>query len=131
MTKIKFTNDTISDVLTRIRNCVLAKKDTVALPNVKIVLELLKVLSNHNFISGYTITEEGEVLVSLKVDGKYRFTELERVSKPGIRKYVSSTELRPIRGGRGISILSTSKGVMSGIEAKKEGVGGEYLCKVW
>ncbi len=131
VTKIKFTNDTLSDTLTRIRNSVRAKKDTVVLANVKLVLELLKVLSNQGFIGGYTINEIGEVVVNLKVDGKYKFSELIRVSKPGVRKYVAAAELFPIRGGKGLAVLSTSRGVMSGYKAHKEGIGGEYLCKIW
>ncbi len=131
MAKIKFTNDILSDSLTRIRNSVLAKKESVLLPNTNLVLELLKVLSNRQFINSYTINEDGDVVVELKVDGTYKFSELIKVSKPGVRRYVSVTELRPVKGGRGLAILSTSKGVMSGEQARKEGVGGEYLCKIW
>jgi small subunit ribosomal protein S8 len=131
MAKIKFTNDILADSLTRIRNAVRTSKETVVLANTKLVLELLKVLSNQGFIAGYMVNEADEVVVNLKVDGKYRFSELIRVSKPGVRKYVSADELTPVKGGRGLAVLSTSKGVMSGYQARKEGIGGEYLCKIW
>jgi small subunit ribosomal protein S8 len=131
MAKIKFTNDIISDSLTRIRNSRGASKNTALLSNTKIVLELLKVLSNDNFIKSYSITEEGMVEVDLMVDGKYKFTELTRISKPGVRVYVGSGEMRPVKRGRGIGIISTSKGIMSDKQARKEKVGGEYLCTIW
>jgi len=131
MAKIKFTNDILADSLTRIRNAVQTSKETVVLANTKLVLELLKVLSNQHFIDGYTVNEADEVVVNLKVDGVYKFSELIRVSKPGVRKYMTAKELAPVKGGRGLAVLSTSKGVMSSYQAKKEGIGGEYLCKIW
>jgi small subunit ribosomal protein S8 len=131
MAKISFTNDIISDVLTRIRNAVMVNKNTVVLPNVKMVLEILKVLSNNHLIEGYSISEEGDVVVNLKVNDEYKFHILKRLSKPGVRSYVALNEIRPVKGGRGVLILSTSKGVMSGSDARKQGVGGEALCEIW
>jgi len=131
MAKIKFTNDVISDSLTRIRNSIRSNKETALLSNTKIVLELLKVLSNHQFINSYKVNENDEIIVDLMVDGKYKFSELSRVSKPGVRIYTSSKTLKPVKGGKGLAILSTSKGIMSGIQAKSENIGGEYLCKIW
>lgn len=131
MKKVKKTNDTLSDALTRMRNAIKVQKETVELPNTKLVLELLKVLSNYGYISGYGVNENEDIVVNLKTDNGFRFTELVRVSKSGVRKYISVSEIRSVKGGRGLAILSTSKGVMAGPQARKEGVGGEYLCKIW
>lgn len=130
-TKVKQTNDVLSDALTRMRNAIAAKKETVILPNTKMVLEVLKVLSNYGYISTYSENENGDLEVNLKTEVGYRFTHLERVSKPGVRKYITASEIRPIKGGQGLAILSTSKGVLSGPQARKENIGGEYLCKIW
>jgi small subunit ribosomal protein S8 len=131
MAKIKFTNDIIADSLTRLRNSVNAKKNTAELPNVKMVMEILKVLSNNHLIESYTIDENENLLVTLKVDGRYKFSILKRVSKPGVRIYKGANEIKPVKGGKGVLILSTSKGVMSGWDAKKQGIGGEVLCEIW
>lgn len=131
MAKISFTNDIISDALTRVRNAVRANKSSVVLPNVKMVLEILKVLSNNNFIESYTVSEDGDLVVNLKVNDEYKFSILKRLSKPGVRRYVGLEEIRPIKGGKGVLILSTSKGVMSGSDAKQQKVGGEALCEIW
>mgnify|MGYP005844621781 CR=1 FL=1 len=131
MKNVKKTNDILSDALTRMRNAISAGKDVVALPNTKLVLEVLKVLSNYGYIASYAENDYGDVEVNLKTEVGYRFTKLERVSKPSLRKYVSADEIRPVKGGRGLSIISTSKGVMSGTQAKKAMIGGEYLCKIW
>jgi small subunit ribosomal protein S8 len=131
MVKINYTNDTIADVLTRIRNAVSANKEEVVVPNVKMVLEILKVLSNNNYIESYSVEESGELVVKLRVNGGYRFSTLRRVSKPGVRRYISLNNIRPVKGGRGVLILSTSKGVVSGAEAQKLKVGGELLCEIW
>lgn len=131
MKKVKKTNDILSDALTRMRNAIGAKKETCELPNTKLVLELLKVLSNYGYISGYSVNENEDVVVNLKTENGYRFHDLVRVSKPGVRRYISASEIRPVKGGKGLAILSTSKGVMAGPQARKEGVGGEYLCKIW
>lgn len=131
MTKVNFTNDRIADSLTRIRNAALSNKNVVKLPNVKIVLELLKVLANNNLIGSYSINEAGEVEVNLKVENDYKFTSLKRISKPGVRRYIGVNEIRPVKGGRGIAVLSTSHGIISNKEARKHGVGGELLCEIW
>lgn len=125
------TTDTLSDALTRMRNAVSAKKENVILPNTKLVLEVLKVLSNYKYIGSYTITDEEELVVNLMTENGYRFHELQRVSKPGVRRYIGVSEIRPIKGGKGLSIISTPQGVMSGPQARKANIGGEYLCKIW
>jgi small subunit ribosomal protein S8 len=131
MKKVKQTNDILSDALTRMRNAIARKSIEVALPKTNIVLEVLKVLSNYGYIASYSENENGDIVVGLVTENGYRFSHLERVSKPGVRKYISSDEIRPVKGGRGLAILSTSKGVLSGPQARKEKVGGEYLCKIW
>lgn len=129
--KTKQSNDKISDALTRMRNAIMASKNEAVLPKTKIILELLKVLSNYGYIGSYDINEDDNVHVTLVTENGYRFHNLIRVSKPGVRRYVKSSEIRPVKGGRGLAIISTSKGVMSGVNARKQGVGGEYLCKIW
>jgi small subunit ribosomal protein S8 len=131
MNKVKNTTDRIAECLTKIRNAIGAGKETVVLPNIKIVLEILKVLSNYNYIGGYTVNEDEELVVELKIDGAYKIDELKRVSKPGVRRYIGSKASRAYKYGKGISILTTSKGVMSGRDAKKAGIGGEVLCEIW
>ncbi len=129
--KIKQTNDVLSDALTRLRNGIRAKKTIIELPNTKIVLELLKVLSNYGYITAYTVNDSGDLEVNVVTENGYRFTNLQRISKPGVRKYISFGEIRSVKGGQGLAILSTSKGVLAGPQAKKEKVGGEYLCNIW
>ena len=131
MNKVKTTNDILSDALTRMRNAIGAKKEAVILPNTKLVLEVLKVLSNYKYIGSYEINADENLVVNLKTENGYRFSHLERVSKPGVRRYVGAGDIRIVKGGKGLAIISTSKGVMSGLQATKEKVGGEYLCKVW
>lgn len=131
MKKVKQTTDTLSDALTRLRNAIRAKQEKVALPKTNLILEMLKVLSNYGYVGNYSVNDNSDVEVELIVDGGYRFENLERVSKPGVRKYIGAGDIRAIKGGRGLAIISTSKGVMSGVQAKKEKLGGEYLCKIW
>lgn len=128
---VKQTNDVISDTLTRIRNAIMSKKDTVVVKNTKMVLNILNILSKYRFIGSYSMLESNDIEVSLKVDGRYRINKLVRISKPGLRKYVSAKEIKLVKGGKGIGVVSTSKGVISNVQAKKLGVGGEYICQVW
>lgn len=129
--KVKQTNDIISDTLTRIRNAIIAKKDLVMVKNTKMVLDILNILSKYKFIGGYSLLENKDIEVILKVDGVYRINELKGISKPGLRKYISNKDIKLVKGGRGIGIISTSKGVISNVQAKRLGVGGEYICQVW
>lgn len=131
MKKINHTNDTLSDALTRIRNAIRSGKHLVSLPSTKLVLEVLKVMYNHGYLGDYYIDGDGAVVVNLVTNEGYRFTNLVRISKPGIRKYVGVSRIRPVKGGKGLAIISTSKGVMSGDMAKKQNIGGEYLCEIW
>ncbi|BDQ04927.1 MAG: 30S ribosomal protein S8 [Candidatus Dojkabacteria bacterium] len=129
--KVRKTHDILSDVLTRMRNAIASNKEFVVLPKTKMVLEVLKVMSNYGYINQYQENEVGDIVVYLKTELGYRFKHLERVSKPGLRIYVSAKDIRPVKGGKGLSIISTSRGVMSGDQAKKAGIGGEYLCNIW
>jgi small subunit ribosomal protein S8 len=128
--------DPIGDMLTRIRNAVMAKKKEVVVePASKLKMAILDVLKREGYIEGYKI--EGEevkkkIIVYLKYyQGKPVIQVIERVSKPGRRIYVGVEEIPKVYNGLGIAILSTSKGVLSDREAKKLGVGGELICKVF
>jgi len=131
------TNDTISDMLTRIRNATLAKHQTTAIPATKLTLSIARVLKQEGFITDFEETGENidrRLVVSLKYEGKNRqsiIKRLKRVSKPGLRVYSNSKELPRVLGGIGIAIISTSNGILTDREARKQGVGGEVLCYIW
>jgi small subunit ribosomal protein S8 len=124
-------NDLIADLLARIQNGIERKKESVVVPRTKINMEILRVLKTEKMIKDYKESEEG-INVELLYDGKEPvITTLERVSKPGQRIYIASKDITPVMNGRGISIISTSKGLMSGAVAKSKKLGGELICKVW
>ena len=124
-------NDLIADLLARIQNGIERKKESVIVPRTKINMEILRVLKSEEMIKDYKETEEG-VNVELLYDGNDPvITTLARVSKPGQRIYIASKDITPVMNGRGISIISTSKGLMSGAVAKSKKLGGELICKVW
>lgn len=129
-------NDLISDGLTRIRNAAMRRLDTTKLLHSNVVEAVLKILVEKGYIESYNIVEDGNkkfANVVLKYDEKGRsvINELKRVSKPGRRVYQGKDEIKRFKNGYGTVIVSTSKGVMSGIEANKAGIGGEVLCTVW
>lgn len=129
-------NDLISDALTRIRNAYMRKLDTTKLLHSNVVEAVLSILNDKDYIESYNVVEENNkkfVNVVLKYDehGKASINELKRISKPGRRVYQGKDEIKRFKNGYGTVIVSTSKGVMSGIEANKNGVGGEVLCTVW
>lgn len=128
--------DPISDYLTRIRNAQKAKKKSVEIPASKLKLRITEILNKNGFIGDFNVVEtknkQGNIVIKLK----YNNTEgvilgLERVSRPGIRKYVESTSIPKVLNGLGINIVSTSKGLMTDKEARKHGVGGEVICSIW
>jgi len=126
--------DVIADMLTRIRNAVRARHPKVDIPASRLKIEIARVLKEEGYILNYKVAEEG-AKKTIKIYLKYHnnrpvITDLRRVSRPGCRIYVSRDEIKPVLGGMGISILSTSKGVMTGKQARREGVGGELLCVV-
>jgi small subunit ribosomal protein S8 len=128
--------DSIGDMLTRIRNCNSALKPEVLVPYSRLKAEVAKVLKREGYIADFYAEklESGrQVLkVQLKIVGKERaIVGIKRISRPGLRKYVGSQDVPRVLGGMGISILTTSRGVMTGYEAKKANVGGELLAYVW
>ena len=130
------TTDPIADLLTRIRNAAKAKHPRVDLPASKLKLEIARILKEEGYLANYKVVDEKgkKVLrVFLRYTPELRsvITDLQRVSRPGSRRYVGKFGIRPVVGGMGISILSTPRGVMTGQSARKEGLGGELLCEVW
>jgi small subunit ribosomal protein S8 len=127
--------DPLADMLTRIRNAIMAHHDSVLIPASRIKLSIAKILKDEGFITEYTVLRgkpEKMIKVSLKyVDGRPTIVGLERVSKPGLRLYVGRREIPRVYGGLGIALLSTSKGVMTGQDAWRRNLGGELLCYVW
>ena len=127
--------DPIADMLTRIRNANNAKHETVDVPASKLKLAIAKILMEEGYIKSYQFVENGNqgvIKIALRYLGKEKvITGLRRVSKPGLRVYVSSEELPKVLRGLGIAIISTSKGVMTDKNARKEHVGGEVLAFVW
>jgi small subunit ribosomal protein S8 len=130
-------NDTIADMLTRIRNSCLARHQTTEVPSTKMTRSIAQVLKNEGFIAEVEETGEGikkSLVLSLKYKGKTRkpiITALKRVSKPGLRVYTNRKELPRVLGGIGIAIISTSSGIMTDREARRQGLGGEVLCYIW
>ncbi len=130
--------DPIADMLTRIRNGIQSRHDRVEMPSSKLKVEVAKILKLEGFISNYKVVDEdGKPQASLRVYLKYSengepvIHGIERVSRPGRRVYRGKTEIPQVLGGLGLAIVSTSKGVLSGAEAARTGVGGEVLCQVW
>lgn len=128
--------DPISDYLTRIRNALNAKKKSVEIPASNIKIKMSEILLNNGFISEFKVVEtaqkQGSIVIRLKYyNGESVILGLERVSKPGIRKYVSHDELPRVLNGLGIAVISTSKGLMTDKDARKSLVGGEVVCNIW
>ena len=134
-------SDPIADMLTRIRNAVIAGHTTVALPNSKMKTSIAKILKEEGYVGGYEIvdgqTPVHKILrIRLKYIGERRerrsvITGLERISRPGKRVYTGKKDIPWVLSGMGISIVSTPKGVMTGQRARQLGVGGEILCQIW
>lgn len=133
--------DPIADMLTRIRNGIMAGHTVVAMPHSKVKIAIAEILKSEGFIEDFETTESEDtgfktLRVNLKYVGERRerqpvISGLERVSKPGRRVYTKKREIPWVLSGLGVAILSTPKGVMSGRRARQLGVGGEILCKVW
>ena len=128
-------SDVIADMLTRIRNANDAKHESVEIPASNMKKAIADILVNEGYIKGYQIIDDnkqGIIKVTLKYVGKQKaITGLKRVSKPGLRIYASKEELPKVLRGMGIAIISTSKGIMTDKEARKQNVGGEVLAFVW
>ena len=129
-------SDPIADMLTRIRNAIMAKHDFVLVPTSKIKLGITRILKEEGFIGDYEVLK-GKPHRVIKIYLKYRdnnqpvLSGSERVSKPGLRVYVQREEIPRVYGGLGIAIVSTPKGIMTGHQAWRQGIGGELLCYVW
>ena len=129
--------DPIADMLTRIRNGIVSRHERVEMPTSKLKVEIAKILKSEGFISNYKVVEgtgaQGVLRVYLKYseNGESVIHGIERVSRPGRRVYRNKAEIPRPLGGLGLAIVSTSKGVLSGSEAAKSGIGGEVLCQVW
>lgn len=126
--------DPISDMLTRIRNAVLVKKDEVMIPFSRIKFEIAKIMEAERFIAGMEVLEKErklKVVLKYNTDGSSAVRNLKRVSRPGKRVYASKMDLPRVLGGLGIAIVSTSSGLLTASEAKKRGLGGEVLCEIY
>jgi small subunit ribosomal protein S8 len=130
-------NDTISDMLTRIRNANMVKHQIVQIPATKMSLAIAKILKEEGFIEDFESYEENKknILINfIKISWKIRkpvICKIERISKPGLRVYSNSKKLPKVLDNLGIAIISTSKGVMTNLKAKELGIGGEVLCYIW
>lgn len=130
-------NDTIADMLTRVRNANLARHQIVQVPSTKMTKNIANVLLEEGFIQNFEEVGEGiskQLLLSLKYKGKERepvITALKRISRPGLRVYANRKELPRVLGGLGIAVISTSRGVLTDNKARHEGLGGEVLCYIW
>lgn len=129
--------DTISDMLTRIRNANLVKHQIVQVPANKMSIAIVSILKEEGFIKDFEIYNDNSfqyLLISLKYKGKLRqpvISKIKRISTSGSRIYTNSTNLPKVLGNLGIAIISTSKGVMTNLKAKQLGIGGEILCYIW
>ena len=129
-------SDPIADMLTRIRNAAAARHETTLVPASRLKLHLARLLKQEGFIGGFeTVGAKAERQIKIQLRYNERGTSavngLERVSKPGLRIYVERGEIPRVYGGLGISVLSTSHGIMTGYQAWRQGIGGELICKVW
>jgi len=127
--------DPVSDLLTRIRNASDARHDTVEVPSSRLKLEIVRILKEEGYISGYTVPHDnyqGIVRIQLRyAPGKIPvISSLDRISRPGCRVYASKNDIPSILAGLGVCILSTSQGVLSGKQAQEKGLGGEVLCSI-
>ena len=126
--------DPVSDLLTRIRNASSARHETVDVPSSKMKLEIVRILKEEGYISGFTHVQDnkqGTIRIQLKYAGKNTvISSLERVSRPGCRVYVGKSDIPSVIGGLGICILSTSQGIFTGKQAQEKGLGGEVLCAI-
>ncbi|MBQ0720050.1 MAG: 30S ribosomal protein S8 [Gammaproteobacteria bacterium] len=126
--------DPLSDMLTRIRNANTRSKVSVTMPSSKLKIAVANVLQQEGYITGYSVAEgsKAELSIELKYfEGRPVIEEIDRFSRPGLRRYAGATELPNVRAGLGIAIVSTSKGVMTDRAARSAGVGGEVLCTVF
>ena len=123
-------------MLTRVRNAIAARHPKVDVPASKLKTEIARILKEEGYIANYKVAEEGvkkviKIYLKYATDNSPVISEIQRVSRPGSRTYAGKKDIPQVQGGLGISILTTPRGVMTGRTARKEGVGGEILCRVW
>jgi len=128
--------DPVADMLARIRNAITSRHQKVDIPASKLKLEIARILKEEGYVSNFKATEEEGhkvIRIYLKYDNNYDavISNVARVSRPGCRVYVRRTEIPRVLGGMGINILTTPRGVMTGRQARKQGLGGELLCEIW
>ncbi|MBL8293092.1 MAG: 30S ribosomal protein S8 [Bryobacterales bacterium] len=129
-------SDPIADMLTRVRNALQARHPKVDVPSSKLKMEIARILKEEGYVLNFKLVEEGSQKI-IRIYLKYTpanqpvISRIERVSRPGCRIYSNGKEVPRVLGGLGINIVTTSKGVMTGAQARKDGVGGEILCQLW
>lgn len=124
--------DPIADMLTRIRNGKMAGRASVLMPHSSIKEAIAKILAEKGYVASYEVTGEAPAkVIEVVLGGRRELSKLTRISKPGRRVYTASREIPMVLSGRGLIIISTPKGLMAGGDAKKAGLGGELICKVW
>ncbi|MFT0213668.1 30S ribosomal protein S8 [Pseudomonas sp. F1_0610] len=126
--------DPLADMLTRIRNAQMAEKSVVSIPSSKLKVAVAEVLKNEGYIADYQISGDVKPLLTIELkyfEGRPVIEEIKRESRPGLRQYKAGGELPKVRGGLGVAIVSTNKGVMSDRAARAAGIGGEVLCSVF
>jgi small subunit ribosomal protein S8 len=130
------TSDPIADMLTRVRNAIRARHPKVDVPASNLKAEIARILKEEGYIANYKVAEEGvkkviKIYLKYAPDNSPVITGIERISRPGCRNYAGKNEIPRIQCGLGVTILTTARGVMTGRNARREGVGGEILCSVW
>jgi small subunit ribosomal protein S8 len=128
--------DPVADFLARIRNAIRARHQKLDVPASKLKGEIARILKEEGYIANYKAAEENghnviRVYLKYGANNEPAIRDLSRISRPGCRVYIGRDEIKRVQGGLGISILTTPKGVMTGRQARREGVGGEFLCEVW
>jgi len=128
--------DPIADFLARVRNAIMSRKTTIELPASQLKLKLAELMRDEGYLTAVAFNAEGPqgtISVTIRWDAQNRpaITGLRRVSRPGQRRYFGKDDIKKVRGGLGVSIVSTSKGLLTDRQARKQGVGGEVLCEVW
>jgi small subunit ribosomal protein S8 len=128
--------DPISDLLARIRNAILSRKSSLDVPASQLKLRVAELLRDEGYLTAVSFSKDGPqgtITLTLKWDGQNRsaINGLRRVSRPGQRHYAGKAAVKRVRGGLGVAIVSTSKGLLSDRDARKQGIGGEVLCEVW
>ena len=130
-------SDPIADMLTRIRNAIMVGHESVRIPASKMKIDIASILEREGFVSTFEVEDEGTKDAAVKIDlhywnkGEPGITGIKSISKPGLRVYVGKGEVPRVYGGRGVAVMSTNQGLMSGIQARSKGVGGEVLFYVW